>query len=70
MEHVTNALARRLGEHLSLSLARLNCMSALVLALIRSESVSLRKLSLRLGGAAKKESQYRRLQRFFSHRPI
>jgi hypothetical protein len=65
MDNVINTLTRKLGEHISLSQARLNCLSWLVLGLLRCESVSLRKLSLRMGGTAKRESHYRRLQRFF-----
>jgi len=65
MDTMTDALARNLEEHLGLSLARLNCLSGIVLGLLRCESVNLRKLSLRLDGKAKRESQYRRLQRFF-----
>ena len=65
MEHMISTLSRKLGEHLSLSNARLNCMASLVMAMIRAESVSLRKLSLRLGGGAQHRSQYRRIQRFF-----
>ena len=70
MDNVVNALARRLGEHLPLSLARINCLSGIVLGLLRCESVSLRRLSLRMGGGAKRESHYRRLQRFFPERAV
>lgn len=65
MDTVINTLTRRLGEHLSLSKARLNCLSCLIVGLLRCESVNLRKLSLRMGGDAKPSSHYRRLQRFF-----
>jgi hypothetical protein len=68
MDNLVNTLARRLGEHLPLSLARINCLSVIVLGLLRCESVNLRRLSLRMGGGAKRESQYRRLQRFFPER--
>jgi hypothetical protein len=70
MDNVVNALARRLGEHLPLSVARINCLSGIVLGLLRCESVSLRRLSLRMGGSAKRESHYRRLQRFFPERTV
>jgi hypothetical protein len=65
MDKVINTLTLRLGEHLSLSKARLECLAALVLALLAGESVNLRKVSLRMHGAAEPESQYRKLQRFF-----
>lgn len=65
MDKVVNTLTLRLGEHLSLSKARLECLAALVLALLACESVNLRKISLRMSGVAQPQSQYRRLQRFF-----
>jgi hypothetical protein len=65
MDNVINTLTRKLGEHISLSQARLECLSGVILGLLCCESVSLRKLSLRMGGTAKRESHYRRLQRFF-----
>jgi hypothetical protein len=70
MDNVVNTLAHRLGEHLPLSLARVKCLSELVLGLLRCESVNLRKLSLRMGGGAKCASQYRRLQRFFPEHKV
>jgi hypothetical protein len=65
MEHVLNTLTQRLGEHLSLSNARLKCMAQLVMALLACESVMLSKLALRMRGGALRDSQYRRVQRFF-----
>ena len=65
MYKITATLTRFLGEHLTLSAARLICLSSITMSLLACESVSLRKLSLRMGGAAKPSSQYRRLQRFF-----
>ena len=65
MDNAINTLTRKLGEHVTLSLARLNCLSHIVLGLVRCESVNLRKLSLRMGGSTKPDSHYRRLQRFF-----
>lgn len=70
MDKVINTLTLRLGEHLSLSKARLECLAAVVLALLACESVNLRKISLRISGDAKPESQYRRLQRFFPERAV
>ena len=65
MDNVIGTLTRKLGEHLTLSKARMSCLSCLILSLLRCESVNLRKLSLRMGGESKRESHYRGLQRFF-----
>lgn len=48
------------------NLARAKCAAGIILALIKVRSVNLVQLALALPGNAKKESKYRRIQRFFS----
>ena len=50
----------------SLTRHRMDLMSGLVCALMQVRSVNLRKLACSLPGMAQIDSQYRRLQRFFS----
>ncbi len=54
-----------LAEHLPWHGARLNFLAQFLLALFKVRSVSLAELATGLGGKAKVESHYKRLQRFF-----
>ena len=62
LTHAT--LISLLENHLVMNLARLKCLSQILLALIEVRSANLAKLSGFLPSKATLESRYRRLQRF------
>ena len=66
MDHHT-MLTDILNRHLDLNLARVKCLSALILALFKVKTVNLTELATAFPGHAQSESHYRRLQRFFQH---
>ncbi len=59
-------LSEKLGKHFFISSARLDCLSQIILGLIRTRNVNLKKISTTFNGDALIDSHYRRLQRFFS----
>jgi len=65
-----DAFVEGLGKHVMFSKARLKLFALLVFALWRGGSVRLSELALRIGGEAKPESSYRRLQNFFASAPF
>jgi len=65
MDTALKSLTQYLGEHLSLSFSRLDCLSGIIFGLLQCESVRLSDLSARMCGDANISSKYRRLQRFF-----
>lgn len=60
-------LKQRLSPHLNLSHSRLETLCLLVVGMVNARSVNLSHLACELPSAAKVESTYRRLQRFFQH---
>lgn len=66
MDHHT-MLTDILNLHVGLNLARVKCLSALILALFKVKTVNLSELATAFPGHAQSESHYRRLQRFFQH---
>ncbi len=65
MEHVTE-LVQILQAHLPWNKARLTFLARFLLALVQLSTVRLTRLSVALNGDAQQESNYRRIQRFFS----
>lgn len=61
-----NELTAILGNYLSMNKARLTLISMFIIGLIRSLTVNLVAVSKAMPGSAKKESKYRRIQRFFA----
>ena len=55
-----------LQEHLHWNRARVTFIVAFVLALMKVTTVNLTKVANALSGTARKKSNYRRIQRFFS----
>ena len=64
MDHHT-MLTDILKLHLGWNLARVKCLSALILALFKVKTVNLTELATAFPGRAQSDSPYRRLQRFF-----
>jgi hypothetical protein len=60
---LTELLKLRFGWHL----ARIKCLSALIVALFKVKTVNLAELATAFPGTAAIDSHYRRLQRFFAH---
>ncbi len=60
-----NALKQALKPHLAWHGARLSFLALFLLALIKVKTVNLSELAVGFGGKALKESNYKRLQRFF-----
>jgi len=58
-------LANILKVHFDLNLARLKCMSFLIIAIIKTRTVNLTELSVAFPGKVHESSHYKRLQRFF-----
>ena len=59
------SLEQTLAQHLPWHKARVKFVAAFVLALVSVKTVNLVELACALGGKAKPESQYKKLQRFF-----
>jgi hypothetical protein len=59
-------LSDRLSKNITLGKHRLNCLSSLVLGLIKVNTTNLKKLSVACDNGTKPASCYKRLQRFFS----
>lgn len=64
MDHTT-MLTDVLKLHLGWNLARIKCLSCLIIALFKVKTVNFTELATAFSGAAKVESHYRRIQRFF-----
>jgi hypothetical protein len=56
-----------LGENVAMSKFRLECLAILVLSLIIANTTNLKRLCLFCDTGTKRDSRYRRLQRFFSN---
>lgn len=59
-------LSSILGENVAMSKFRLECLAILVLSLIIANTTNLKRLCLVCDSGAKRDSRYRRLQRFFA----
>ena len=55
-----------LSKHLSWNKPRLDCFTAMLLALIKLRHINLTELALAFDSRACDKSRYRRMQRFFS----
>lgn len=62
----STALLPLLQHHLPYNKARLRCVAAFILALIKVRSVNLAQVALTLNSSAKTASNFRRLQRFLA----
>jgi len=58
---LTHVLKLHFGWHL----ARINCLSCLIIALLKVKTVNFVELATAFSGTAKVDSHYRRIQRFF-----
>lgn len=65
MKHI-NELKRRLVENFNWNKARIDCFAKMLLSLLATESVNLRKLAVAFDSDAEIDSRYKRLQRFLS----
>ena len=61
----TTMLTRMLKLYLGWHLARVKCLSCLMIALFKVKTVNFAELATAFSGAAKVDSHYRRIQRFF-----
>ena len=61
-----NALRQALKPHLGWHGARISFLALFLLALLKVKTVNLKELAVGFGGNALIESNYKRLQRFFS----
>jgi hypothetical protein len=64
MDHPT-MLTRMLKLHFGWHLARVKCLSCLMIALFKVKTVNFTELATAFSGSAKVDSHYRRIQRFF-----
>ena len=64
MDHTT-MLTQVLKLHFGWHLARVKCLSCLIIALFKVKTVNFAELATAFSGSAKVESHYRRIQRFF-----
>ena len=63
----SQGLLKILNGHFNWNKSRMSCFVGMLLALIQVRSVNLAELSCGFGSKAKKESSYKRMQRFFRH---
>lgn len=61
-----NQLTDILAGHLVMNRARLTLISMFILSLLKVKTINFVDISKGMAGLAKKESKYRRIQRFFS----
>ena len=64
MDHTT-MLTDVLKLHFGWNLARIKCLSCLIIALFKVKTVNFAELATAFSGSAKPDSHYRRIQRFF-----
>ena len=64
MDH-TSMLTHVLKLHFGWHLARIQCLSCLIIALFKVKTVNFVELATAFSGSAKVDSHYRRIQRFF-----
>nr|ADA82580.1 transposase [uncultured bacterium psy1]ADA82594.1 transposase [uncultured bacterium psy1] len=64
MDHTT-MLTHTLKLHFGWHLARIKCLSCLIIALFKVKTVNFAELATAFSGSAKVDSHYRRIQRFF-----
>jgi hypothetical protein len=65
MDHPT-MLTEVLKLHFGWNLARIKCLSCLIIALFKVKTVNFAELATAFSGTAKTDSHYRRIQRFFN----
>ena len=58
-------LKTALESHLTMNAARLCCFAGIIIALLKVRTVNFTELAVAFPGKAKKDSKYRRIQRFF-----
>jgi len=58
-------LETALDSHLTMNAARLCCFAGIIIALLKVRTVNFTQLAVGFPGKAKKDSKYRRIQRFF-----
>jgi hypothetical protein len=61
----TTMLTRMLKLHFGWHLTRVKCLSGLIIALFKVKTVNFAELATAFSGAAKVDSHYQRIQRFF-----
>src|SRR5688572_31662727 len=61
----TTMLTDVLKLHFGWNLARVKCLSCLIIALFKVKTVNFAELATAFSGSAKTDSHYRRIQRFF-----
>src|SRR5687768_6417012 len=61
----TTMLTDVLKLHFGWNLARVKCLSCLIIALFKVKTVNFTELATAFSGGAKTDSHYRRIQRFF-----
>jgi len=61
----TTMLRDVLKLHFGWNLARVKCLSCLIIALFKVKTVNFTELATAFSGGAKTDSHYRRIQRFF-----
>jgi hypothetical protein len=66
MEH-TSELRDSLNVHFGWNKARITCFVKMLLALLVTQTVNMNKMALLFSSKAKKQSRYRRMQRFFAY---
>jgi hypothetical protein len=59
-----------LKKHLKINAARINFLANFIIALLMVRTVNLTEIAVAFGGKGKKESHYKRLQRFFRFFPL
>lgn len=63
-------LKAALGNYLSINAARLHFLAGIILAIIKVRTVNFAEIAVAFPGKVKKESKYKRIQRFFRFFPL
>jgi len=68
--HESKILEAALKKHLIMNAARINFIACFIIALLKVSSVNLKKIAVAMPGKTKKDSKYKRIQRFFHQFPL
>ena len=68
--HESKIFEAALKKQLIMNAARINFIACFIIALLKVSSVNLKKIAIAITGKAKKDSKYKRIQRFFHQFPL
>lgn len=68
--HEAESLEKMLKKHIVMNAARIKFVAGFIIAVLKVETVNLKKIAIAFPGNADKDSKYKRIQRFFGKFPL